>query len=596
MHVDLDGASLRRTGSTVVVTDLIGGADIDGAQVSHADLRGRALGGPIQMTARAGRGLKSARTHLDFRGSVTGDALRAALSLPTSVTLGGQTDYRAVLRMAAEPARERSLQISSSLEGLELNLPSPLNKPAGAAMPTGVLVQWLASGNEEISLTLGPLLRGVMVLNGDAAGVKLARAALAFGGGEPTFGESQGVSVGGKIDELDLAGWLKLGAAAGSTGAGKTPGPLSANFRSARLDVGKIDYLGLSVNDVAVAIAQDQGSWRIHASGPNVDGNITLPGSQAPAAPWDLEFERLKVSSGAAAPTEEAGVADAAAPADSTLDPRSIPPMVFHAAALTWDDRQFGEVRAVLSKLGDGVALKELTASNQDWNADVTGEWLGPGAGTSRIRGTISSTDVGETLKRMGFAAVIQAKSGHMNFDLGWPGGPGGEVLGQAKGHVQVALDKGQIVGLKPGAGRVLGLASLAELPRRLALDFSDLTDKGFAFDTARGDFDLRDGSAYTDNVLVKGPAAEIGLIGRVGLKNRDYDQTAVVTGNVGNTLPLAAFAAGPVVGGAVLLFTQVFKQPLKGLVRGYYRITGSWDNPAVERIKSAGAEETHIE
>ena len=123
-----------------------------------------------------------------------------------------------------------------------------------------------------------------------------------------------------------------------------------------------------------------------------------------------------------------------------------------------------------------------------------------------------------------------------------------------------------------------------------MALDFSDLTDKGFAFDTIRGNFDLHDGNAYTDNVLVKGPAAEIGLIGRVGLKNKDYDQTAVVTGNVSSTLPLAAFAAGPVVGGVALLFTQVFKQPLKGLVRGYYRITGSWDNPTVERIKSADA------
>ena len=64
-------------------------------------------------------------------------------------------------------------------------------------------------------------------------------------------------------------------------------------------------------------------------------------------------------------------------------------------------------------------------------------------------------------------------------------------------------------------------------------MDFSDLTDKGLAFDTVRGDFDLRDGNAYTENLLVKGPAAEIGLIGRVGLKNKDYDQTAVVTGSV---------------------------------------------------------------
>jgi uncharacterized protein YhdP len=139
----------------------------------------------------------------------------------------------------------------------------------------------------------------------------------------------------------------------------------------------------------------------------------------------------------------------------------------------------------------------------------------------------------------------------------------------------------------------VLGLASIAALPRRLALDFSDLTDKGLAFDNARGDFDLRGGSAYTDNVLFKGPAAEIGIIGRIGLRAHDYDQTAVVTGNVGSTLPIAgiagAFAAGPIVGGAVLLFTEVFKQPLKGLARAYYRITGSWDNPTIDRI-SKGA------
>ena len=86
-------------------------------------------------------------------------------------------------------------------------------------------------------------------------------------------------------------------------------------------------------------------------------------------------------------------------------------------------------------------------------------------------------------------------------------------------------------------------------------MDFSDLTDKGLAFDTVHGDFDLRDGNAYTENLLVKGPAAEIGLIGRVGLKNKDYDQTAVVTGSVGNSLPLAALVGGPVVAGGRACF-----------------------------------------
>jgi uncharacterized protein YhdP len=272
-------------------------------------------------------------------------------------------------------------------------------------------------------------------------------------------------------------------------------------------------------------------------------------------------------------------------------DPHGIPAINFHAAELTWGERQFGDVQATLAKLDDGISLKDLNVTSANFNVSAKGEWRGKDAGLGRIEGTLTSSDVQDTLKQLGYAEVIDAKSGRMDFDLSWIGAPTDESLSEATGHVQLALDKGQIVGLKPGAGRVLGLASVAALPRRLALDFSDLTDKGLAFDTVRADFDLREGSAYTDNVLVKGPAAEIGLIGRVGLKNKDYDQTAVVTGNLGSSpLPLAGFVGGPVLGAAVLLFTQVFKQPLKGLARGYYRITGSWDNPTVERIKSAGA------
>jgi uncharacterized protein YhdP len=247
-------------------------------------------------------------------------------------------------------------------------------------------------------------------------------------------------------------------------------------------------------------------------------------------------------------------------------------------------------VQATLVKLDDGISLKQLTATSATFNVSATGEWRGKDAGLGRVQGALTSSDVQATLKQLGYVPVIEAKSGRMDFDLGWVGAPTGAALSEAVGHVQLSLDNGQVVGLNPGAGRVLGLTSVAALRRRLALDFSDLTDKGLAFDTVRGDLDLREGSAYTDNVLVKGPAAEIGLIGRVGLKNKDYDQTAVVTGSVGNSLPLAALAGGPVVGAAVLLFTQVFKQPLKGLARGYYRITGSWDNPTVERIKGADA------
>jgi uncharacterized protein YhdP len=561
---------------------LNGDFDIDGAQVAQADIRGRVLGGPFQMQARAPRNRAPNRTQLEFRGTLTGEALRAALSLPAGIAIGGQTDWRGSLRMAPEPNRERSLRVSSTLVGLEMKLPAPLDKPADAPMPSWFEIQWPASGGPLGRLSLGSVLSGSYALESDAKGMRLARVALNFGGGESSENEAQIVNVGGSVARLDLAGWLKL------QPADKGARPLAEYLRSAKLGVAELDYLGLAFRDVSLELAVTAGGLNITVGGPNVAGTIAIPAAGDSAEPWKMQFARLHVD---VAPHPETQSDSAAAgDANEHVDPRAIPAVDFRAADFDWGERQFGDVQATLVKLDDGVGLVQLTVTGTDFTIGATGEWRGKDAGLGHITGTLNSTDVQGTLKQLGYLPVIEAKSGRMDFDLKWAGPPTGENLSQAAGHLQLSLEKGQIVGLNPGAGRVLGLTSVAALRRRLALDFSDLTDKGLAFDTAKGDFDLLDGNAKTENVLVKGPAADIGLIGRVGLKNRDYDQIAVVTGSVGNSLPLAALAGGPVVAGAVLLFTQVFKQPLKGLARGYYRITGSWDNPIVERIKSADA------
>jgi uncharacterized protein (TIGR02099 family) len=577
VNLHLAGVTLNRHGSPLAATEVVGDADVEGAQVSRADVHGRVLGGAFSMTARAPRTRPLTRTQLEFRGTLSGEALHAAMGLPASVGIKGQTDWHGVLKMAPDPARERSLRVTGSLAGLQIELPQPLTKPAASSMPSWIEAQWPAGAATQIRFALGSALRGAVTLDNDAGGPKLGRAALMFGSAEPSFSDSQLVNVGGSIEHLDLAGWLRL------TASSKNAKPLAEYLHNARVDVGQLDYLGFSFMDLSLDLAVSASGMRVSVGGPNVAGTLTLPGGADAAAPWNLQFDRLKFVAGPAT--------GAAAGADSDTDPRSIPAIIFDAAQLSWDDRQFGDVHATLAKVDDGISLKQLTISSSVYSVDATGEWRGPNGGVGHIEGKLISTDVGGTLKQLGYAAVIDAKTGRLDFDMNWVGAPTADSLSDAVGHVQIALNHGQIAGLKPGAGRVLGLASVAELPRRLALDFSDLTDKGFAFDTIRADFDLREGSAHTDNVLVKGPAAEIGLIGRVGLKNKDYDQIAVVTGNLGSSpLPLAGFVAGPVVGAAVLLFTQVFKQPLKGLVRGYYRITGGWDNPTVERIKSAEA------
>src|SRR3984957_18203733 len=298
VHAHLLGVSLNRRGAAddaTAATELYGDADIDGAHVAHADLHGQALGGPFQVQARSPRtgpqrNLPTARTALVFNGVLGGGRLRAALGLPASIAIGGTTDWHGVLRMAPEPSRERSLRINSSLAGLELNLPEPLAKPAGRPLPASVEIQWPAASGPQLRVTLGSVLRGRVNLDSGANGSTLGRAAVVFGGApsEPALSDTQVLNTGGQIERLDLAGWLKLYT------PDKNTKSLAYFLRSAKFEVARIDYLGLSFLDVTVDLAASEAGLRIGVGGPNVVGTISLPSAADAMDPWKMEFQHLK--------------------------------------------------------------------------------------------------------------------------------------------------------------------------------------------------------------------------------------------------------------------------------------------------------------
>lgn len=585
VHAQLDGVTLSHQGLPLSASDLRGSVDIDGGHVAQADLHGQVLGGSLRVTAKAGKKRPLVRTQLDLRGTLNGDALRAALGLPAELALHGAADWQGTIAVAPAPARERSVHLATTFVGLDSALPEPFRKAPARPLASTVDIQWPTGGGMQVAATLGPIVRAAFAFDSTTGDEKLAHASVMFGGADPVFADNQIVNIGGHMERLGLDGWQSL---LGSDD--KNARPLSYYLQEAKLDVERIDTVGLAFRKVELALQRNADHWRLSFDGPNIEGAVTVPA--AGSEPWDLQFKRLRMDD-----SDESAKPAPASVAAKGMGPGSIPALKVQIDELNWGDWHLGNVQAAVSKTADGVILDRLDATSPSFSIKSQGEWRGKDAGLGHIAGVLQSTDVRTTLTQLGYADVMSGKSGRLDFDINWLGAPSADSLRDAVGHLQVALDKGQIFAIKPGAGRVLGLASIAEIPRRLSLDFSDLTDKGMAFDTIRGDFDLRGGDAYTDNVLVKGPAAEIGIIGRVGLKNRDYDQTAVVTGSVGNSLPLGATViGGPVAGAVALLFTQVFKQPLRGLARGYYRITGSWENPIVKKVQGAEAAAANTE
>ena len=159
-----------------------------------------------------------------------------------------------------------------------------------------------------------------------------------------------------------------------------------------------------------------------------------------------------------------------------------------------------------------------------------------------------------------------------------------------------IDISDGQLLDLKPGAaGRVLGLLSLNNLPRRLALDFRDITAEGFSFDRISGSFVIEDGNAYTNDLMVDGPAAKIEISGRIGIAEQDYDELVTVIPYVKTGIPLAGTLAGGPAVGAVLLVAETLLEdklgPLNRIAKKQYTITGSWDDPVIDKLATADSE-----
>jgi uncharacterized protein YhdP len=186
----------------------------------------------------------------------------------------------------------------------------------------------------------------------------------------------------------------------------------------------------------------------------------------------------------------------------------------------------------------------------------------------------------------MGYEPLMEGEVGEVYADLSWEGSPGEGFLYRSTGEVRISIKNGQLFEVEPGGGRLLGLMSVTALPRRLQLDFSDVFDEGLGFKRVKGDFRLDHGNAYTCNLGLDGPVADVGVVGRAGVRDQDYDQLAVVRPHVSNALAVPAFIVNPGLGAAMLLINRIFREPLSSIGETYYRVYGPWANPVVEELE----------
>ncbi len=226
------------------------------------------------------------------------------------------------------------------------------------------------------------------------------------------------------------------------------------------------------------------------------------------------------------------------------------------------------------------------------------GDWLQGHGYTTHLSGKAVSSRVTELLDSLGFNAHnFVAHNGELNFDLNWQDAPYTPSLAMMNGNVSMNMGAGRIVDIgrsanaKVGLGQLLSIFSLQTIPRRLTFDFSDVFQKGYSFDSVKGDFDLRNGNAYTSDFLFDGTVAKVGINGRIGLRDKDFNFTLIVipsVTSVTSSIPLAAtlITMNPLVGLGAFAVNTVLGSQFSKVTTYYYDVTGPWDNPVWKSVK----------
>jgi uncharacterized protein (TIGR02099 family) len=459
---------------------------------------------------------------------------------------------------AAGPSRRVTL--TSDLVGMALDLPAPLRKDAASALPVRVQVG-LPVLDAPLEIELGHLLRARARLPGTD---RPFAASVAMGIAEPGTPPARGLRVRGDAAALDIGGWAALAADGGGGGAADVDVDVSATEMIA---------LGRAFADTRVRARPVDGALEVSFDGAGVLGSLSLAAAKGDGVA--ATFERLHL------PEATPGVAGRA------IDPAALPVLHLWVKDLRLGTAQLGEARIETFPIAGGMRVEQLETSSPVIAIRARGEWtLVQAVERSRFDITFTSEDLGRMLDALGFAGMVDGGQTIVQIEGAWPGSPAQFGLPRIDGSLQAKVGRGRILDVDPGAGRLLGLVSLQAIPRRLALDFSDFFRSGMSFDSIEGRFELRSGDAFTTDLVVRGPSADIAVTGRTGLSARDYDQELQVTPKVGGVLPVVgALAAGPVGIAAGLMAQGVLKSPLDQMARARYRVTGPWDKPRIDLI-----------
>lgn len=621
VDADVDGTVVFSGNDVRITPDspLLGGATgtlrFSQSGFEIADARARLYGGSVRFEGgmRPGAGEQPPVLRFRGQGNATAEGLQQAdLGFVSRLfqRSRGSADYTAQLTFKGGAPE---VIVASSLHGLALDLPAPLNKPAEESLPlrfenTVLSMVEQQARTDRLLVELGHPDAPLMALQYERdlrdAEPTVLRGSVAVGlaAGESAPLPAQGVMANLRLGELDVDAWKRSFSAVTGVPIADRDAPLAAPSAARDPSLGylptvlavraqRIHADGRSFNGVVVGGSREGALWRANVNADELDGYVEYRQSDGGSAgSVYARLARLDLPPSAATDVEEL-----------LQQPRSVPALDIAVQDFTLANRRLGAVEIEATNVGGAGRAREwrlnrLAMRVPEARLNATGTWAvadgasGP-SGSESSRGMtldfrLDIQDAGRLLERFGRAGAVRRGQGYIAGRIGWLGSPLALDYPSLSGQLQADVASGQFLQVEPGAAKLLGVLSLQALPRRLVLDFRDVFSEGFAFDFVRGDAHIDKGVLSTNNLQMQGVNAAVLMEGTADIGREAQDLKVVVVPEINaGTAALIATAINPAVGLGTFLAQFLLREPLQSATTQEFRITGSWADPQVDKV-----------
>lgn len=594
------------------------------------------LGGPLTL---AGGSQPGGGIAVTMAGTASADGMRRTTALPALQRLGAKLQGAARFAGSVN-VKDRALQIvfDSTLAGLGVDLPAPLNKPAADALPLHFVLAGQPAGedgvgHDEIRVNLGKLAgaryvrerrphgawivkRGGIGVNAAApepdAGVALnvdmkalnvdrwlaAAAEIAGQGTAPTVAApAPALATSPATASATVPASAAVPAPAGPAAATAGPGmaqyvvPDTVAGRAGELVVG-----GRTLRDVVLGASHLPGSWQVNVDSHQVSGYVTWneeKGGQGQGQSPGKVTARL-----ASLNIPESSANDVKDLLESkTSASAAIPSLDIVAERFELFNKQLGRLELLASNAqalaGREWRIERLAITNPDGQLKANGRWLTRDAkSNTAMNFTLDIGDAGRLLDRLGFPGTLRRGKGQLSGDISWAGLPYSLDIPSLSGQIQMRVDDGQFLKKDPGAAKLLGVLSLQMLPRMLKLDFHDVFSEGLAFDGITANALISRGVVHTDNLKMHGVAATVLMDGSADIANESTNLHVVVIPefNLGTGPLVYGLAVNPVIGLGSFLAQLFLRAPVMKALTYHMQVTGPWKAPTITKLANPAA------